>query len=145
MIAQIRMRRDTSAAWNALNPILADGEPAVDSDVDQFKIGDGVTRWRDLPFSSINATVFQAQVAEVALATARAQAAADSAAAAAASVLGQGTSTDSAIASRINDSTSLTRAALRTAVPQITAKIQPTILDVGQTPPSPGVWLRRTS
>jgi len=50
----IRMRRGTTAEWSQFNPILRDGEMgSVTGGVDngRMKIGDGVTRWNNLPFS----------------------------------------------------------------------------------------------
>jgi hypothetical protein len=47
----IKFRRDTNAAWAAANPILAEGEPGIDLDLDVEKIGDGVTAWLSLPVS----------------------------------------------------------------------------------------------
>lgn len=47
-------RRDISANWEAVNPILASGEIGVEGtptvDMDRMKIGDGVTAWKDLPY-----------------------------------------------------------------------------------------------
>ena len=51
MIAQIQMRRGTTAEWAAASPvILASGEPGYDSTIKSMKIGDGVTEWASLPF-----------------------------------------------------------------------------------------------
>lgn len=50
--ARIRPRRDTTANWAALDPVLAIGEMGVDTDLHQFKIGDGVTPWSGLPFTT---------------------------------------------------------------------------------------------
>lgn len=49
---QIRVRRGTTAQWSLANPILADGEPGYLTDTNHYKIGDGVTRWDDLPIST---------------------------------------------------------------------------------------------
>jgi len=45
----IQYRRDTTANWNSVNPVLADGEPAYDTVSGLLKIGDGVTPYLDLP------------------------------------------------------------------------------------------------
>lgn len=47
----IQHRRDTSANWSSVNPILADGEFGVITDATprQIKLGDGVTPWNSLP------------------------------------------------------------------------------------------------
>lgn len=49
MAITIQLRNDTTANWNASNPILAQAEIGVDTDTNQFKIGDGATHWADLP------------------------------------------------------------------------------------------------
>lgn len=46
----IQMRRDSSANWTYVNPILSSGEPGYDTTGHLFKIGDGVTHWNDLPY-----------------------------------------------------------------------------------------------
>lgn len=56
MAVQIQFRRGTAAAWTAANPILADGEMGVESDTDQFKIGDGLTTWNSLAYGGIQGT-----------------------------------------------------------------------------------------
>lgn len=52
----IQFRRGTEAEWVAENPILAAGELGYASDVNNYKIGDGVNRWADLPYVA-NTTV----------------------------------------------------------------------------------------
>jgi len=49
-IRPFKFRRDTSANWSAVNPVLADGEPGFDKTERRLKIGDGVTAWDDLDF-----------------------------------------------------------------------------------------------
>lgn len=51
--ARLQLRGDTSFAWSATNPVLAAREMALETDTDQFKIGDGVTAWNDLPYGGI--------------------------------------------------------------------------------------------
>ena len=51
---QIQLRRGTAAQWTAINPTLAVGEMAVESDTEQFKIGDGVTDWNTLPYGGLH-------------------------------------------------------------------------------------------
>jgi hypothetical protein len=48
----IRLRRGTDAQWTLANPILSSGEPAYVTDLNQFKIGDGVTPWTELPYTT---------------------------------------------------------------------------------------------
>ena len=51
----IRVRRDTTANWVANNPVLADGEIAIEkltgSSLVKIKIGDGTTAWNTLLYS----------------------------------------------------------------------------------------------
>jgi hypothetical protein len=50
MIAQINMRKGTSAEWAAASPvILLAGESGYDTTLKQTKLGDGSTEWADLP------------------------------------------------------------------------------------------------
>jgi hypothetical protein len=44
--------RQSSAEWTAENPVLLRDEPGVEEDTGQWKFGDGVTAWNDLPYSS---------------------------------------------------------------------------------------------
>lgn len=46
----IRVRAATETQWALDDPILADGEPAYSSDVNQWKIGDGTTAWTSLSY-----------------------------------------------------------------------------------------------
>lgn len=45
----IKFRRGTAASWTTANPILRPGEPGHETDTGRYKIGDGFTRWLDLP------------------------------------------------------------------------------------------------
>lgn len=49
MKTRIQLRRSPASKWAEDNPVLAQGEPGWDTTNDIFKIGDGVTRWNDLP------------------------------------------------------------------------------------------------
>jgi hypothetical protein len=40
---QLQFRRGTVSEWSDSNPILAEGEMAIETDTDLFKIGDGTT------------------------------------------------------------------------------------------------------
>ena len=53
MSVLIQFRRDTSTAWAVANPVLASGEMGIETNTDQFKIGDGATPWNDLPYGGI--------------------------------------------------------------------------------------------
>lgn len=50
MADRIQLRRDTAANWTAYNPILLEGEPGIEIDTDQWKLGDGVHTWSQLAY-----------------------------------------------------------------------------------------------
>lgn len=50
---QIQFRRGSAAQWTSDNPLLANGEMAIESDTHLFKIGDGVRRWILLPYGGL--------------------------------------------------------------------------------------------
>jgi hypothetical protein len=50
MATQIKIRRDTAANWTTANPILGQGEPALETDTAKQKIGDGATAWTSLAY-----------------------------------------------------------------------------------------------
>lgn len=52
MPQQIQLRRGTAAQAASINPILAEGELGVELDTGKFKLGNGVTAWNSLPYSS---------------------------------------------------------------------------------------------
>jgi hypothetical protein len=45
MTTRIKLRRDTAANWLDTNPILAAGEPGLETDTGKVKYGDGETAW----------------------------------------------------------------------------------------------------
>ena len=51
MAIRFQLRRDTTANWANTNPILALGEPGVETDTLRVKIGDGNTAWNSLGYS----------------------------------------------------------------------------------------------
>lgn len=53
MAQQIQLRRGTAAQWSLANPILAEGELGVETDTDQFKVGDGVSVWASLGYGGL--------------------------------------------------------------------------------------------
>ena len=60
MADRIQQRRDTAARWAQFNPILLEGEVGyVTDDPNQYKIGDGVRAWNDLPIRGFDGTVAQ--------------------------------------------------------------------------------------
>lgn len=51
-LVRIQIRRDTAANWTAANPVLAAGEPAVETDTGKVKVGDGTRNWSTLPYDT---------------------------------------------------------------------------------------------
>ena len=49
---KVKIRRGTSADWSTENPVLALGEVAADIDKHGVKVGNGTSRWNELPFCS---------------------------------------------------------------------------------------------
>lgn len=47
---RIQLRRDSSARWAEINPILLEGEVGFETDTKHRKIGDGVHRWNELEY-----------------------------------------------------------------------------------------------
>ena len=46
----IQFRGDTASRWASVNPVLAEREIGLVTDSKgQFKVGDGVSKWNDLP------------------------------------------------------------------------------------------------
>lgn len=43
-------KTDTEENWKRNNPVLFYGQIGIESDSEQFKIGDGVLRWNALPY-----------------------------------------------------------------------------------------------
>jgi len=52
MATKIQLRRDLAANWTGTNPVLAQGEPGVELDTRQMKIGDGISAWNDLAYAA---------------------------------------------------------------------------------------------
>lgn len=50
MADRIQLRRDTASNWTNYNPILLEGESGIELDTDQWKLGDGIHNWNDLPY-----------------------------------------------------------------------------------------------
>jgi hypothetical protein len=53
MAIQIQFRRGLASEWTSANPTLAVGEMGLETDTDQFKIGDGTTAWTSLGYGGI--------------------------------------------------------------------------------------------
>lgn len=60
----IKFKRGKSTTWKTKNLLLLDGEPGFEVDTLRLKIGDGKTKWNDLPYQDqnnenvVNARVF---------------------------------------------------------------------------------------
>lgn len=54
MATKIQLRRDTAANWTRNNPVLAVGEPGLETDTGIVKYGDGSTAWNSLPYANLN-------------------------------------------------------------------------------------------
>ena len=48
--ARLSFRKGTTSEWADNNPVLIPGEPAYDTSVNKFKIGDGLKNWTELPY-----------------------------------------------------------------------------------------------
>lgn len=60
MADRIQQRRDTAARWAQFNPILLEGEIGyVTDNPNQYKIGDGVNAWNNLPLRGYTGTIDQ--------------------------------------------------------------------------------------
>jgi hypothetical protein len=57
MADTIQIRRGTTSAWNSANPVLALGEQGYDTTTKQMKVGDGVTAWTSLAYTSAGANL----------------------------------------------------------------------------------------
>jgi hypothetical protein len=53
MATRIQLRGDTASNWTSANPILAERELALETDTQFYKIGDGITPWNSLPYSTL--------------------------------------------------------------------------------------------
>lgn len=51
MPTRIQIRRSSALAWETANPVLADGEMALENDTGRVKIGDASTPWRSLRYA----------------------------------------------------------------------------------------------
>lgn len=58
----IKLKRGTSVSWAARNPTLAAGEPGMEIDTGQMKVGDGSTPWNSLPYTGAAAILLDAHI-----------------------------------------------------------------------------------
>ena len=60
MADRIQFRRDTAARWAQYNPILLEGEVGyVTDNPNQYKLGDGISTWDQLPLRGFTGTISQ--------------------------------------------------------------------------------------
>jgi hypothetical protein len=52
MAVKIQFRRGTAAEWTAANPTLSQGEAGYEYDTGRFKVGNGLSPWNSLTYSS---------------------------------------------------------------------------------------------
>lgn len=64
MSKTIKLRRDTAARWNRLNPILEDGEQGFETDTGRFKIGNGSDVWTDREYFAPSGDVSDVALAQ---------------------------------------------------------------------------------
>jgi hypothetical protein len=50
----VKQAVDTAANWAFSNPVLLNGELGHESDTKKYKLGDGLTNWNDLVYSSVD-------------------------------------------------------------------------------------------
>jgi hypothetical protein len=50
MTTRIKLRRDTATNWTTANPILAAGEPGLETDTGKVKYGNGTSTWSQLSY-----------------------------------------------------------------------------------------------
>lgn len=53
MPTKIQFRRGTYSQWANANPVLSEGELGIESDTNQFKLGNGSTAWNSLAYGGI--------------------------------------------------------------------------------------------
>lgn len=60
MAIKIQLRRDTASGWQRANPVLMEGELGIVlDDPNQYKIGDGIHAWNELPPRGFNGNIVQ--------------------------------------------------------------------------------------
>ena len=62
MASKLQLRRDFAAEWVSVNPILAEGEPGIELDTNKFKLGNGISAWNALPYSTTDTTAITAAI-----------------------------------------------------------------------------------
>lgn len=67
MPTQIQLRRDLAAEWTLQDPVLAEGEPGLETDTGKIKYGDGSTSWTGLAYAVADAVTSIDQLTDVEL------------------------------------------------------------------------------
>lgn len=62
--AKLKVRSDTATNWQSNNPVLLQGEPALETDTNKLKFGNGTSAYNDLPYISSGAVTVEANPAE---------------------------------------------------------------------------------
>jgi hypothetical protein len=52
MAVKLQLRRGNAAQWTAANPLLAEGEMAVELDTGKFKVGNGINYWNQIDYTT---------------------------------------------------------------------------------------------
>lgn len=76
MATRVQLRRGTASAWTAANPVLALGEPGLETGTQKVKYGDGSSTWTALPYAAGGAALTTEQVAQLSAVSGKADAAA---------------------------------------------------------------------
>jgi len=58
MSTKIQLRRDTSTNWTRNNPVLAVGEPGLETDTLTVKYGDGASAWNNLSYANLGSLTY---------------------------------------------------------------------------------------
>lgn len=58
----IKIKRGSSVSWAAKNPILSAGEPGLEVDTGQLKVGNGTTPWNSLPYTGSGAIALDTHI-----------------------------------------------------------------------------------
>lgn len=56
MAVQIQLRNDTSSNWESVDPVLAQGEVGIATDLNLMKVGDGTSTWTELDYIQVDTT-----------------------------------------------------------------------------------------
>lgn len=56
MAVRLQFRRGTATQWVASNPVLAPGEPGLETDTRRLKFGDGARTWTALEYAAGGST-----------------------------------------------------------------------------------------